>query len=355
MDKREVKRGENLTRSAKRELELPGRRDLISAFFWPRAEQYIVAAGWIQPEGQRKKEDKKSTATYLNFGRRSPLSDSELLPSFAKLGFRGPLSGRQSRQIRDWVTKYGLLTRKKTDRDGDTDLDGGQVNQEPMLIEDFVQEARFAGDLQRLYFDIRKGNTESIKGKINNPRSAVDRELAADDKVRIVGRSPTRISSEDPIDVVLHAFLSDMERDLATLALNTPASFSRAPNALLWHADSVLYDLLSQRLDGVRLRVVSGFRLPEEVGTRPFASVDPQELAEARRPPARYRPMDSWSCVDLRSAIYLQFHLQVKNDRPMRSCANRACGAAFSPRRRDHKYCTNTCKQQAKYQRLKGS
>ena len=133
---------------------------------------------------------------------------------------------------------------KETDRDGDTDLDSGEVNQKPMLIEEFVQEARFARDLQRLYFDIRVGNTERIKGKIKNPRSAVDRALAADAIVRKVIHSPARIPSDDPVDAALYAFLSGMERDLATLALNTSASFSRAPNALLWHAERVLCLLL---------------------------------------------------------------------------------------------------------------
>jgi len=335
----------NLAQSAKRKLELPGRRDLISAFFWPRAERYIVAAEWIRPEGQRRNEDKKSIpARFLNLSRRSPLSDPELLPSFAKLGFRGPLSGRQSRQIKDWVSKYGLLTRKKTDRDGDTDLDSGEVNQEPMLIEEFVQEARFARDLQRLYFDIGKGNTESIKSKINNPRSAIERELASDARVRIVARPASRVPSEDPIAAAL-----------AFATLNLSASYSRAPNELLWHAESVLCHLLSQKLDGVRLRVASGFGLPEEVRTRPLGSVDPQELGEAGRPPARYSPIISWSCVDLRSAIYLQFLLQVTNDRPMQNCANRVCGAPFSPTRSDQVYCTKNCRQQAKYERHKGS
>jgi hypothetical protein len=339
-----VKRGENLGAPVKRKLELPGRADLINAFYWPRAEQYIVAAGWIQPEGQRREIDRKNAARYLNFGRRSPLSDLELLPSFAKLGFRGPLNGRQSRQIRDWVSKYGLLARKKADRDGDTDLDSGEVNQKPMLIEEFVQEARFARDLQRLYFDIRKGNTESIKSKINNPHSAIEHELASDAKVRIVARPASRVPSEDPFTAAL-----------AFAALNLPASFSKAPNELLWHAESILCRLLSQKLDGVRLRVASGFGLPEKVGSRPIGSIDPQELAEVKRPPARYRPIISWSCVDLRSAIYLQFLLQVTNDRPMQSCANRPCGAPFSPTRSDQVYCTKTCKQQAKYERKKGS
>ena len=144
MDQRGGKRGENLAAPSKRKVELPGRADLINAFYWPRAEQYIVAAGWIRPEGQRREIDKKNTATHHNLARRSPLSDPELLPSFAKLGFYGSLSGSQSRQIRDWVSKYGLLTREKTDRDGDTDLVGGEVNQKPMPIEEFVQEARFA-------------------------------------------------------------------------------------------------------------------------------------------------------------------------------------------------------------------
>ncbi len=350
MDQRGGKRGENLPALAKRKLELPERGDLINAFFWPRAEQYVVAAGWIRPEGQRREEDKKNTATFFNAVRRSPLSDPELLPSFAKLGFHGLLSGRHERRIRDWVSKYGLLAREKTDHDGDTDLDGGQVNQKPMPIEEFVQEARFARDLQRLYFDIRMGNSESIKSKINNPRSAIERELASDARVRIVASPASRVPSEDSIpseDPIAAA--------LAFATLNVSASYSRAPNALLWHAERVMCRLLSQKLDGVRLRVASGFGLLEEFGTRPIGSVDPQELAEARRPPARYRPIISWSCVDLRSAIYLQFLLQVTNDRPMQTCANRVCGAPFTPTRSDQVYCTKTCKQQAKYVRKKGS
>jgi hypothetical protein len=224
-----------------------------------------------------------------------------------------------------------------------------------MLIEELVQEARFAGDLQRLYFDIRKGDTESIKRKINNPYSVVERELSADAGARIVARSASRIPSDDSIAAAPNANLFRVKRIMSSLALEVPASLSRAPNALLWHAERILCRLLSQRLDGVRLRVASGFRLPEEVGTRPFPSVDPQELAEATRPPERYRPIISWSCVDLRSAIYLQFLLQVTNDRPMRSCANMACGAPFSPTRSDQLYCTKSCKQQAKYVRQKRS
>ena len=54
----------------KGKLELPGRADLIDAFYWPRAEQYIVAAGWIQPEGQRRKEDKKSIPAYFDWALR---------------------------------------------------------------------------------------------------------------------------------------------------------------------------------------------------------------------------------------------------------------------------------------------
>ena len=49
----------------------------------------------------------------------------------------------------------------------------------------------------------------------------------------------------------------------------------------------------------------------------------------------------SWSCDDLRSAMYLQFALLRTGDRPKRECGN--CGMLFPLTRKDKGYCDESC------------
>jgi predicted nucleic acid-binding Zn ribbon protein len=91
--------------------------------------------------------------------------------------------------------------------------------------------------------------------------------------------------------------------------------------------------------------------LPEELASQPLASIESSEFARAKRPPPRYQPLVSWSCPDLLSAIYLQFLLLVTNNKPMRLCAFDKCSTPFSPPRKDRKYCSRRCKEQAKEER----
>lgn len=55
----------------------------------------------------------------------------------------------------------------------------------------------------------------------------------------------------------------------------------------------------------------------------------------------------------LLAALYVLFALELAKDEPMRICAYEACGAAFSPRRRNQHYCSDACRRNASYHRVK--
>jgi hypothetical protein len=52
-----------------------------------------------------------------------------------------------------------------------------------------------------------------------------------------------------------------------------------------------------------------------------------------------YTPVQSWSCPDLLSAVYLQFYLWMIKAWPMRICANERCSTPFPATRTDKIYC----------------
>jgi hypothetical protein len=331
--------------------KMPGRGDLGASFRWPRAERYVIATGWIRPEGPRRKEDREYIGRSRNYDRHpGPLHDGDLLYSFARLGSQGrPKEDR----IRSWVMKYGLLIRRDSQRDGDTDLDDGRVNQADMMVEEFLREVYYARDLLRLYSDVRTRNVDSIKHKARNPRTEVERVLADDTRVRLLANPRPRSNDRDPVVAAMKAASNVMPRLKAKIALSMQAAGTRAPDMFVWHAEQVLCRLLSQKLDDIRLCVVSGFQLPPDLtfGRSAAEVLASEEFAKAKKPPARYRPALSWICQDLRSAIYLQLLLDITNDRPMRVCADEDCGAHFSPDRIDNIYCTRACKEHAKDRR----
>jgi hypothetical protein len=64
-----------------------------------------------------------------------------------------------------------------------------------------------------------------------------------------------------------------------------------------------------------------------------------------------YAPVQSWSCPDLLSAIYLQFYVWMTGAWSMRYCENRNCGLPFPATRTDKRYCTDTCRSAARNHR----
>lgn len=276
---------------------------------WPVAAGYRIAPGGvIDPEpGCRPHMGVRS------FPPPSPLKDPELYVSFSKLAY-----GRKARErIQDWVSEHGLLKRKDPSKSGDVLLEGGVVNQAPMVIDDFIAHAAKFHALVSLYAEISSQNAQAIASRVTRRTSAVDERLA----------------------LVHHAAESTKERVLTELGHE--ASYAKHP--MLWIADQVLCDVIAEELDDVRIRPVSGFAIP-------WQTTD-AELADIRRAsPRPYVPTNSFSCPDLLSALYLQLFLVIRRRRPMRRCEG--CGLPLPEMaRKDKRYHDATCRSNARHER----
>ena len=271
--------------------EFAGRLDLSTAFAsasWRIAERYVCAGGWIYPEGE---------AEQWSF----PLTGSDLFLSFARLGARGAPS-RAS--VLRWVSGHGLLKKQDENRHAWDSLKNGEINQAPMLLEDFRAETLRAIWLLNVYAEVRLRDTGALRARSSQPRSALDERLALD-------------------------FYGPPEDVGFTV---TPAS---KESEILWRAFTTLAEVTEEMLAAVRL------------GTE-FGS--PNEFD-----PASPRVGQAWRCPDLLSTIYLQFFLLLTANKSMRRCENPACLILFPATRKGKRYCNDTCRSNARYHRKRRS
>jgi hypothetical protein len=66
-------------------------------------------------------------------------------------------------------------------------------------------------------------------------------------------------------------------------------------------------------------------------------------------PSRAYKPVQSWRCPDLISAIYLQFCFWMTDALPMRRCLNPACEMLFPAARRDKRACSRSCRSNLRH------
>jgi hypothetical protein len=321
------------------------RHEARDVFMWPRAESYRIVFGTIYADGKRREEDDRSydedgkPRIYKNYDRRSPLSDPQLFQSFARLASH---NGPSDKRILKWVEEHGLLRRADPSLGGDAFMPDGGVNQAPMSVTDFRAEVYRLRALLDLYVQIRERRTEEIEHRISDPATPVDEILA--------NAFPTKaalISPEGEINPDGVAYVTALTR----------TSFSRAPDVTLYHADGVLCRLVSEKLEGIRPRLTSGFASPE------IRSITAREALELRKdkekaskifsPPKTYRLQPSWSCSDLLAAIYLQFYLWVSGNKPVHTCENENCRMPFPATRTNRRFCSDSCASGARYHRKK--
>jgi hypothetical protein len=315
-------------------------------FMWPRAERYRILQGEIFADGERLAEDDRpydengKPRKYLNFSRQSPLSDPQLFKSFARLASH---NGPSHQRILNWVHEHGLLHRADTNRSGDAFMPDGGVNQAPMAVLDFRTEVYFLRALLELYVQIREHRTKEIESRISNPTSPVDEALALGFDIEAAFTFPNGLI--DP-------------RGMKYLQALSTMPFGRAPNVTLHHADEVLCDLVSKKLEGIRPRLARGFALPREASSltvRQLQSLPEDEAKKVFDPPKTYRLQPSWSCSDLLGSIYLQFFLWVSGNKPVRICENERCRMPFPLTRKDKRFCSDSCAGGARYHRKKES
>jgi hypothetical protein len=296
-------------------------------FMWPRAERYRIVMGKIYADGDRREEDDRpydeagNPRKYKNYDRLSPLSDPDLFQSFARLASH---NGPSDKRILKWVEEHGLLLRADATLDGDAFMPDGGVNQADMTVTAFGAEVCHLRALLDLYIQIRARRTDEIKRRISDPMSSVDEELAC--------------------GPYFQAQLGKI--------------FSRAPDVTLYHADEVLCRLVSQKLEGIRPHLTSGFALPEEVRSLKAREAlallkDKDKASRILAPPKTYRLQPSWSCSDLLGAIYLQFYLWISGNKPVRICENENCRMPFPATRTNKRFCNDSCASGARYHRKK--
>jgi len=226
-----------------------------------------------------------------------PLEDPDLFLSFARLWARGEPSRRS---VLSWVNKHGLLTLEHPDRPL-FGPDGG-VNQAPIALEKFSEEALMARSALDLYANLYEGGLKALKNRIHALR---------DDYL-------------------------EFARPLSKLDKYFVDYWGEVSDDSSW-SDGTLLFVAARRLEGFVLSRVKDVRLSLWGEFVPW------------KPSRAYKPTQSWRCPDLRSAIYLQFYLLMTDALPMRRCLNPACEMPFPAARRDKRVCSRSCRSNLRH------
>jgi len=256
---------------------------------WPVATEYRVVDGVIYPW-----DDLDDTPTRKFFGMvplempmTTPLADGNAFLSFAHQadGHNPP----EETEILNWVHGHGLLRLLKpslspedTVRMKVEGVEWNELNQKPMALEEFREEALYAYELLRLYEAIRSGDSAALRDRIDYAHGSQ-------------GRTP-----------ITEMFIGG-ERAWYFIPGGKPLS-----------DDEVL--------DWCRLTLHS--RLQNELGG--FEPVFTPDGNIAVR------------CPDLRTALYWQFACLVQGKRAIVTC--KGCKQPLVQRRPDHWYHNSTCR-----------
>jgi hypothetical protein len=228
-----------------------------------------------------------------------PLEYADLFLSFARLGAHGEPS---EKSILSWVETHGLLTR------GD---EKQGVNQKPVSVYEFREEVRCARELAALFMDIREQNSAAIWGRFageGDYQAARFHDNPVDNYFATFQRDESFLRSLEPPDDPVH----------------------------LQSGAAALEHILERRLiDGVTLQPLSAEFVVDDEGTLHLHSWAPHEP---------YRPMLSWRCPDLRSALYLQFALMVTDTKLWKRCANPNCKMPFPAKPSNRQFCKAGCR-----------
>ena len=271
-------------------------------FEWPPAPDYTIWQGKIYPSPGRPQG---------GFPAPNPFARTDLFYSFARLGASGEPS--ESR-IKEWVSQNGLLTRKDERLSGATVLNDNTVNQQPISVQDFRSEVSRARGVLELYGEIRRSDTMAIHRRIEQPRSAVDQQLAS-------------------------YFSSDSEISWRRIMAFMEVRAGLATNSVLGIADKVLAEMMSEAVAHVRPRAIRGFHPPI------MRFVTKEDIVAARD---NYRLQQAWHYPDLRSAMYMQFYLLATRNRPLRLCENPRCRLPFPATKKNRRFCCDTCRSNAR-------
>jgi hypothetical protein len=276
---------------------LIGQEEALDIIGWPVASDYEIKHGIIYPKGRHRY-------------RYPSLTDPDLFLSFARLAAHGDPSGDR---ILKWVRKYGLL--KKANPESillELEVDvvrkvkgSGErqalipkayiINQAPMSIEEFRDEAHHAYMCLKVLESMRSGDTDGLRSHISlNRIDPPGRPGQGSGGHVIIGRH------DIPIIFSMDEGLTD-ER-------------------VLFAAEFGLECIVEAQLKDVRLRFARDY---QATSRRPRLAAD---------------------CPDLYSALYYQLARLIADERPWTNCV--VCGRPMIRRRRDHKTCGKACRKE---------
>jgi hypothetical protein len=253
---------------------------------WPVAEEYEI-------DGSRTVVVKKTG----DYAVTTPLEDPDLFLSFARLGARGRPSDES---ILRWVSEHGLLTLEDEGKHS-VSYPWEQLKQAPISLDDFVAEVLRARSALNLYTTLNERSVKDLKQMIHS-------------------------ISEDYRQMKP---LSEMDEYFYEKWRGIPDEPSWTDGTLQFMAIIKLEVFVMSRLANVRPAFWSEI-LPET-------------------PPNAYKPVPSWHCPDLLSALYQQLFLWMTSSLPMRRCANPACGTPFPVTRKDKRVCSPTCRSNLRH------
>jgi len=141
---------------------------------WSVARCYKISGGIIYPRDQLPEHADDDDEAGWRITTERPLAKVEAFLSFARLAAHGDPS---KEAILDWVHQHGLLHRRIPDRlrdllsrlpDGTVvHLPDGAMEQEPMSVQRFQEEARRAWRLLRIFELWRSGNAGKLRSRIS--------------------------------------------------------------------------------------------------------------------------------------------------------------------------------------------
>ena len=237
-----------------------------------------------------------------------PLSNQDLFLSFTRIGGGGePFE----KQVLGWVQENGLLRWKEPD--GQPKTKEGEINQEPMSLQEFSSEVTQANNALMLLKQIRSGDYTALKRRISRT------PLYMEDPSVDSGYYKSNTTE------IAHSLLvvDDIQTQVRVLA-DEPASDDVVHE---WAADALQY-LVEQRL--TRMTVVF---------TRDTTHPRPLSTIIGRVP---YRPRLTPYCPDLETALWFQFASLVGDKRHLRECSE--CHDTFvGPERA--KTCSDKCRK----------
>ena len=267
----------------------------LAGFSWVVAEKYAI--------------DSENNVIIERAGKKprlyAPLEEPELFTSFAKLASRGRPSDKN---ILSWIHKYGLLKKRAPEQGApffaypepnSSTIPRNDPNQAPITVQEFQNEAMQAYSALNLHADLVRGDISTLRNRLGKLRSRKkDEELPQVD--------------EELVEKWEH------EADGDARGSNLP-----------WMAEAMLASFVTSKVEGVRLSLW---------GSGYWGSSD-----------GAYKPLPTWECSDLLSAIYLQFYLLIVDGLPMRRCKVPSCQTPFPLTRKDKLVCDATCRSNLRH------